>query len=92
MGGRAPAGILGAERVHPHGRGLELDLADLDGFPVALGHGTYDPILSVDFAREAQERLEAAGADVLYRESPMDHSIDPGFLPELREWLKKATA
>jgi predicted esterase len=31
--------------------------------------------------------LTAAGLDVLYRESPMSHTIDPELIPELREWL-----
>jgi hypothetical protein len=29
---------------------------------------------------------------VLYRESPMPHTIDPGFLDELRPWLTEALA
>jgi predicted esterase len=40
-------------------------------------------VISVEFARRARERLELAGAEVLYRESPMGHSIDPAFLREL---------
>jgi predicted esterase len=31
--------------------------------------------------------LTDAGADVLYRESPMGHSVDPAFLAELSRWL-----
>ncbi len=55
--------------------------------PVAIGHGVYDPVIGVEWGRQARERLEQAGADVLYRESPVDHTIDPRFLLELREWL-----
>ena len=31
----------------------------------------------------------AAGAEVLYRESPLDHAIDPAFVRELRSWLPR---
>jgi phospholipase/carboxylesterase len=63
--------------------GLEFDLTDLDGYPIAIGHGTYDPIIEVGWGRDAKERLEAAGADVHYRESPMPHTIDPDWVAEV---------
>jgi phospholipase/carboxylesterase len=47
-------------------------------------------VISVGFAREARKRLEDAGAILSYRESPMGHQIDPGFLGELRGWLAGA--
>jgi hypothetical protein len=33
------------------------------------------------------EAIEEAGGEVLYRESPIPHSVDPAFLPELQSWL-----
>jgi phospholipase/carboxylesterase len=60
--------------------------------PIAISHGTYDEIISVEFARRSRAQLEAAGADVLYREFPMGHSIDPSFVAELRPWLAAAVA
>jgi predicted esterase len=68
---------------------FELDLSGLSGWPAAVGHGIYDPVIGVQWGRQARERLEAAGADLTYRESPMDHTIDPAFLSELRGWLEK---
>jgi phospholipase/carboxylesterase len=55
--------------------------------PIAIGHGEYDPIISVEYGRTARRVLTDAGADVLYREYPLDHTLDPGFLAEVREWL-----
>jgi phospholipase/carboxylesterase len=60
--------------------------------PVAIGHGTYDPIIPVQFGRRARETLEAAGADVTYRESPLPHAIDPRFASELAGWIAAALA
>jgi phospholipase/carboxylesterase len=55
--------------------------------PFAIGHGVHDPVIGVEWGRQARALLEEAGADVLYRESPMQHSIDPGFLADVRTWL-----
>lgn len=86
-----PAALLGLSGFMPTVEGLDLDLDGLFGFRVAIGHGTFDPVISVDFSRDAQKRLEDAGADVTFKESPMDHTIDPEYLAHLRGWLKAAT-
>jgi predicted esterase len=31
---------------------------------------------------------ERAGAEVLYRETPMSHQIDPEFVREVADWLR----
>jgi predicted esterase len=56
---------------------------------VAIGHGEHDPIIGVEWGRDARQRLEEAGAAVLYRESPMAHSIDPRELPTFGDWLER---
>ena len=52
--------------------------------PIAIAHGSYDPVIPVEFGREARDLLTAAGADVTYRESPIEHSIDPQAILQLR--------
>ena len=85
----APAGIVALSGFMPTVAGFELDLSGREGFPAAIGHGTHDPIIAVEWGRDAHERLTAAGADVVYRESPIDHTIDPRFVVELRAWLER---
>jgi phospholipase/carboxylesterase len=80
-----PAGLIPLSGFIPTVDGWEM--GDASGLPVAIGHGTHDPIIPVEFGREARERLERAGADVTYRESPMPHTIDPAYLDELRGWV-----
>lgn len=88
----APAAIIALSGFLPRVEGFALDSARLsDGFPIAIGHGTEDPVISVQFGRQARQELEEAGANVLYRESPMFHSVDPAFLGELRPWLAEVT-
>jgi phospholipase/carboxylesterase len=86
----APAGILALSGFIPSVDGFMVDLSGRDGYPVAIGHGTQDPVISVDFARAARRRMQAAGARVLYRESPMFHGIDPVFVHVLNNWLADA--
>jgi phospholipase/carboxylesterase len=57
--------------------------------PIAIAHGLQDPVISVEYARTARRVLQEAGADLLYREYPVDHTIDPRFLLEARAWLAK---
>lgn len=83
-----PAGIMALSSFIPSVDGFEL--GDTTGLPVAIGHGTYDPVIGVEFGREARDRLAEAGAEVTYRESPMPHAIDPGFLRELPDWVRGA--
>jgi len=82
-----PAGIMALSGFIPEVEGFELDLGKAAGLPVAIGHGTHDPVIPVQFGRDARDRLTGAGAEVSYRESPMAHSIDPAFLRELPGWL-----
>jgi phospholipase/carboxylesterase len=87
-----PTGIMVLSGFLPQVEDFELDLGKAAGLPVAIGHGTHDPVISVEFGREARDRLEEAGAQVTYRESPMPHTIDPGFLRELPGWLRGTLA
>jgi phospholipase/carboxylesterase len=83
-----PAGIMALSSFLPTVEGFEL--GDPAGLPVAIGHGTFDPVIGVEFGRDARDRLSEAGAEVTYRESPMPHAIDPGFLRELPDWVSAA--
>jgi phospholipase/carboxylesterase len=85
-----PAATIALSGFIPTVEGFELDLSAIP--PVAIGHGTYDPIISVEFGRAARKLLDEAGAAVLYREYPLAHAIDPGFLMELRPWVAEAVA
>jgi phospholipase/carboxylesterase len=78
-----PERIVALSGFVPTVEGFELEEANARGLPVAIGHGSYDPVIPVEFGREARARLEELGAEVTYRESPMPHTIDPQFLGEI---------
>ena len=81
-----PAALAVFSSFMPTVPGFELDLSPPLP-PVAIGHGTLDPVIGVEWGRQAREVLEAAGAYVLYREAPMGHQLDPEFLREVAAWL-----
>jgi phospholipase/carboxylesterase len=85
-----PAALVELSTFIPTVDGFQLELTDIP--PVAIGHGVYDPVIPVDFGRQALATLEQAGASVLYREYPLPHAIDPEFLLELRAWLERVAA
>jgi phospholipase/carboxylesterase len=85
-----PAGIMALSGFVPEVDGFELDLGNAVDLPVAIGHGSHDPVIPVEFGRDARDRLVAAGAEVTYHESPMPHTIDPAFLRELPDWARRA--
>lgn len=81
-----PAALVALSGFMPTVPGFELNL-EPPLPPAAIGHGTHDPVISVEFSRKARQLLEAAGGEVLYREYPLPHAVDPGFLVELAPWL-----
>jgi len=84
-----PAAIVAFSSFIPSVPGLELDLSPPLP-PVAIGHGTLDNVIGVEWGRRARALLEEAGAEVLYRETPMFHQIDPDFVHDVSEWLRFA--
>jgi len=84
-----PAMLAAFSGFIPTVEGFEINLSDVDGFPVAIGHGTFDPMIEVEWGRRAKEALKAAGADVKYRESPLPHTIDPAWVAEVRIFIAR---
>lgn len=85
----SPGGILAMSGFVPVVDGFTLDLDSRRGLPVAIAHGTQDPVIPVSFGRDARDHLGAAGLDVSYRESPIGHGVDPQGIDELRAWLHR---
>ncbi|MBA3383417.1 MAG: phospholipase [Actinobacteria bacterium] len=81
-----PASVLALSGFVPTVEGFELDL-DPPLPRYAIGHGTLDPVIRVEWGRRARALLEEAGAEVRSAEYPLPHAIHPGFLLQLRDWL-----
>ena len=83
----APAGILALSGFVPAVEGWEPDLAGRQGLPVFIAHGRQDPIIGVEFGRQASETLEQGGLEVEYHDSDVAHAIDPATIPAVVDWL-----
>jgi phospholipase/carboxylesterase len=88
-GRRRPEAILAFSGFLPQVEGFELDLGPPLP-PVTIAHGTFDPVIPVEFGRSARDTLVAAGADVTYREFPIGHTIDPRAVDDARARLWQA--
>ncbi|MGH3021805.1 MAG: alpha/beta hydrolase [Gaiellaceae bacterium] len=85
-----PAGIIAMSGFIPRVDGFELDLESRSGLPVSISHGTHDPVIGVEWGRDARERLGAAGAEVSYREDPVAHQIAQAALTQARAVVESA--
>lgn len=84
-----PAGILAFSGFIPTVDGWQPDLASRPELPVFIAHGRRDPIMEVDFARNAKALLEAGGLPVEYHESDAAHFIDPPHLAAAVDWVRQ---
>jgi phospholipase/carboxylesterase len=62
-------------------------LPEHEGLPVLVIHGTRDPRLPVEQARESRESLRPYGVAITYREFDMAHEISQEALRVLVRWL-----
>jgi phospholipase/carboxylesterase len=81
-----PAALIALSGFIPEVDGWEPDL-EPPFPPIVIAHGTYDPVIPVEFGRSARDVLAAAGAEPRYFESPLQHTIDPAIVPELQVLL-----
>jgi phospholipase/carboxylesterase len=86
-----PAGILAMSCFLPRfdGGEWEPDFAGRPQLHVAHVHGINDPIIGIEFGRDAHERITGAGLPMLYEEFPGAHHVDPRLLPVLADWLNQ---
>ncbi len=83
----AVAGILAFSGFVPTVEGWQPALADRTATGVFIAHGSADPVIGVDYARQARELLEGGGLTVDYREAEFGHWIEPAHAAEAAGWL-----
>jgi len=86
------AGILGFSGFIPIVDRWAPDLERHAETKVLIAHGRLDPVISIGYARSANELLTTAGLDVKYLESDIGHQIDPAHIQIAGEWLQAVIA
>jgi thioredoxin 1 len=74
---------------------LDLSLLDVDvtdAPPVLIQHGTHDPLIPVQRARDLASDLRALGVPTVYREYPMEHQVALESLRDAVAWLAQIYA
>jgi phospholipase/carboxylesterase len=87
-----PAALVAKSGFLPRVADWPLEPERLRGVPVAIAHGSLDPVIPAQFAAEAEATLTAAGADVLRLSTPVPHMVDPDWIEPLRDLVARATA
>jgi phospholipase/carboxylesterase len=88
----APAGILAFSGFIPTVEGWAPHLQDRGSLRAFIAHGSSDPVIGVEFARDAHKQLQAGGLEVDYREFPGRHEIDRAGIPAAQIWLSKTVS
>ncbi len=55
--------------------------------PIYWGHGTHDPVVPLALAKESMQTLNNNGYTVSYSEYPMEHSIHPSEIQDIKQWI-----
>lgn len=79
-------------RVLPEVKPYAVAFERLENFPVLFVYGTYDKVIPVAFAREADAYLATTGAALKAHEFPIAHEITTDSLREVQVWLAQRFA
>jgi len=86
------AGILALSTYLPVAERLASEAAPDRRVPIFMAHGSDDPIVPVALGRDSRDRLIEAGYDVQWHEYPMGHSVCPGEVADIGNWLRQRLA
>ena len=85
-----PAGVIALSGFIPTVDGWQLEMAGREGLPVLIHHGANDPIISVEFARQAKAALEAGGLKPEYLETDAGHWLPAEAVERARALVTRA--
>ncbi len=83
---------LGALAMSPALDTAAFDLDEEHAPPVLVQHGTRDPLIPVQRARELARQLRTLGVPTVYREYPMEHQVALESLRDAADWLALVVA
>ena len=82
------AGLMALSTYLPLPGEIETSTGSRD-LPVFMAHGSFDPMLPMQWGQMSATRLEETGFDVEWHEYPMAHAVCPQEIGDIREWLLK---
>jgi phospholipase/carboxylesterase len=85
------AGMMALSTYLPLPGELE-DSSSYRELPVFMAHGSFDPMLPLQWGQLSARKLTEAGFNVEWHEYPMAHAVCPEEIRDIREWLLKIYA
>lgn len=85
------AGMMALSTYLPLSDDVESAAGDRD-LPVFMAHGTFDPMLPMQWGQLSADRLKEAGFTIEWHEYSMAHAVCPEEIRDIREWLLKVYA
>ncbi len=85
----ALAGVVAMSgRVLPEVKSRAVSPERLNGFPILVQHGIYDPVLTIENGRASRDYLATLPVQLTYREYPMAHQVTEESLADAQAWLQ----
>jgi phospholipase/carboxylesterase len=56
--------------------------------PIFMAHGSFDPVLPIEFGKTSRAALQSAGFNVEWHEYPMGHAVCAEEISAVRRWLQ----
>lgn len=81
--------VVLSSRLLPEVRPMVKPSERLKKLHLFVSHGLEDPVLSIEYAREAQTYLNTLGLTPEYHEYPGGHTLTDAMFRDLLAWLKK---
>jgi phospholipase/carboxylesterase len=84
------AGVLGLSTFLPAEALVEGDLSAANaGLPVFMGHGDEDPMIPIEWAEAARDRLQTLSYPVTWKSYPMAHQVCAEEIADLASWIRE---
>ena len=59
------------------------------GLPIFMAHGSFDPVLKIEWGRESANKIIEAGYKVEWNEYSMEHTISQKEILDIGKWISK---
>ena len=80
------AGLMALSTYIPLPGELDASVGNRE-LPVFMAHGSFDPMIQMQWGRASADSLAKAGYDVEWHDYPMAHAVCPDEIDDIRAWL-----
>jgi phospholipase/carboxylesterase len=82
------AGLMALSTYLPLPKMIESEHVGDTSLPVFMGHGSFDPMVTLQMGQHARDQLQTLGYSVDWHEYPMAHGVCPQEITDISAWLQ----